>query len=81
LIRLTNDLTDYAGVSLTADRTSVVTARIDRRVGVWLADAVGRNAEDGRDVCRGKGPKGAARVYARGSTCLSDPGLFGFGET
>jgi hypothetical protein len=43
LTRLTNDLSDYSGLSLAADRASLVTARVDRRVGVWVADAVGRN--------------------------------------
>ena len=42
LTRLTNDLSDYSGMSLAADRTSLVTARVDRRVGVWAADAAGR---------------------------------------
>jgi Tol biopolymer transport system component len=46
LTRLTNDLSDYSAVSLTGDRTALVTARIDRRVGVWLADGQGRNAEE-----------------------------------
>ncbi len=46
LTRLTNDLSDYTGVSLTADRTSLVTAKIDRRVGVWLADGQGHDPEE-----------------------------------
>jgi dipeptidyl aminopeptidase/acylaminoacyl peptidase len=39
--RLTNDLTDYLQVSLTADRVSLATARIHRRVGIWTSDADG----------------------------------------
>lgn len=46
LTRLTNDLSDYSAVSLTGDRTALVTARIDRRVAVWLADGQGGNAEE-----------------------------------
>lgn len=46
LTRLTNDLSDYSQVSLTADRTSLVTARVDRRVGVWVADAKGGNLRE-----------------------------------
>src|SRR5688572_18887759 len=44
--RLTNDLSDYSGISLTADRASLVTARVDRRVGVWVADAKGGNLRE-----------------------------------
>jgi len=39
LSRLTNDLNDYAGIDLTADRTSLVTSQSDTRVGVWVGDA------------------------------------------
>jgi eukaryotic-like serine/threonine-protein kinase len=46
LTRLTNDLSDYSALSLAADRTSLVTARIDRRVGVWMADAKGGNLRE-----------------------------------
>jgi outer membrane protein assembly factor BamB len=46
LTRLTNDLSDYSGISLTADRASLVTARVDRRVGVWVADAKGGNLRE-----------------------------------
>jgi len=44
--RLTNDLSDYSQVSLVADRTSLVTARVDRRVGVWVGDATGGNLRE-----------------------------------
>jgi eukaryotic-like serine/threonine-protein kinase len=38
LSRLTNDLSRYTGVSLTADRNSLVTARSDMRQSVWVGD-------------------------------------------
>jgi Tol biopolymer transport system component len=36
--RLTNDLSSYGGVSLTADRKTLATARTDARTSVWVAD-------------------------------------------
>jgi serine/threonine protein kinase len=44
--RLTNDLSSYAGLSLTADRASLATARIDRRVSIWVGDAAGRTGTE-----------------------------------
>jgi serine/threonine protein kinase/dipeptidyl aminopeptidase/acylaminoacyl peptidase len=38
--RLTNDLTSYAGISVTGDRSTLVTARIERRVGIWVGDGL-----------------------------------------
>lgn len=46
LSRLTNDLSDYDGVSLTADRGSLVTGRSDVRVGVWVGDGSGTRGAD-----------------------------------
>ena len=46
LTRFTNDLSDYSAISLPADRASLVTARVDRRVGVWVTDAAGRDARE-----------------------------------
>ena len=40
--RLTNDLTNYLGVSLTADRGSLTTGRSETRTGVWIVDASGK---------------------------------------
>ena len=40
LSRLTNDLNSYSGVSLTADRRSLVTGRSDVRAGVWVGDPI-----------------------------------------
>jgi serine/threonine protein kinase/Tol biopolymer transport system component len=46
LFRLTNDLTDYAGISTTADRTSLVTSRRETRVGIWVTDGTGMNGTE-----------------------------------
>lgn len=46
LSRLTNDLSNYAGASLTSDRSSLVTARSESRVGVWVGDASGKNGAE-----------------------------------
>jgi len=37
--RMTNDLNNYTTVDLSADRTSMVTAQSERRVGIWAGDA------------------------------------------
>ena len=39
--RITNDLTAYNGVSLTADRSALVTVRTETRGEVWVGDASG----------------------------------------
>jgi eukaryotic-like serine/threonine-protein kinase len=41
LTRLTSDVSDYEGLSVTADRTSLVTARSETRVGIWTTDSTG----------------------------------------
>ena len=40
LSRLTNDLNSYAGVSVTGDRGSLVTAQRVARVGIWVGDGL-----------------------------------------
>jgi eukaryotic-like serine/threonine-protein kinase len=45
--RLTNDLSSYDGISLTADRSALVTTQTERRVGVWVGDAA---AHDGTEI-------------------------------
>src|SRR5262249_50382856 len=83
--RATNDLSSYAGVSLTADRRALVTARTDRRVGIWIGDG---SATNGAEVlppapvlATGYGYKinwaGDRLLYpGSGETILSDiPGL------
>jgi serine/threonine protein kinase len=39
--RLTNDPNDYVGVSLSADRSALVTSRREARMDVWVGDAAG----------------------------------------
>jgi Tol biopolymer transport system component len=39
--RLTNDTSQYQGVSLTADRTALVTARLEFSFTIWTGDAAG----------------------------------------
>jgi Tol biopolymer transport system component len=46
LARLTNDLTSYIGVSMTAARDSLVTTRTDRRVAIWISGGSGANARE-----------------------------------
>ena len=41
LSRLTNDLNEYTGISMTADRDSLVTLRRQTRVSIWVADGTG----------------------------------------
>jgi serine/threonine protein kinase/Tol biopolymer transport system component len=40
---LTNDRSSYEGISVTEDRTTLVTAKTDARVGIWVGDADGTN--------------------------------------
>jgi eukaryotic-like serine/threonine-protein kinase len=44
--RLTNDVSSYAGVSLTADRTTLVTGRADAKTAVWVGDDGGANGTE-----------------------------------
>jgi WD40 repeat protein len=46
LSRLSNDPNAYAGVSVTADGTSLATARSETRVGIWVGDAMGRKGTE-----------------------------------
>ena len=46
LTRITNDLLHYRHLSLTADRSALVTARADRRAAVWVGDAAGSSGTD-----------------------------------
>ena len=46
MTRLTNDLTDYMDVSLTAARDSLATTRTDLRVAIWVSDASGANPKE-----------------------------------
>jgi Tol biopolymer transport system component len=60
LSRLTNDLSSYRGINLTADRNSMVAARTEDRADIWIGDASTMN---GRDVTRAARP-----VVANGSS-------------
>jgi len=42
---VTNDLSGYLGADVDADRKSVVTARSETRVGIWVGDTTGRGNE------------------------------------
>jgi Tol biopolymer transport system component len=44
--RLTNDVSSYAGVSLTADRTTLVTGRADAKTSVWVSYDGGANGTE-----------------------------------
>jgi Tol biopolymer transport system component len=44
--RLTNDLTDYMDVSLTAARDSLATTKTDLRVAIWVTDGSGANEKE-----------------------------------
>ena len=39
-LRLTNDLSSYDGVSVTADRNTLVTTRTERRASIWIGDGL-----------------------------------------
>ncbi len=42
--RVTNDLSSYTGISVSADRGSLVTVRTERRIEIQVSDAMGANA-------------------------------------
>ena len=44
--RLTNDVSDYVGVSVTAARDSLVTARRERRVAISVSDSAGGHVKE-----------------------------------
>jgi Tol biopolymer transport system component len=53
LSRLTNDLSSYLGVSVTADRASLVTTQYTPRSSIWVGDASGRQGTDVVSAVRG----------------------------
>jgi eukaryotic-like serine/threonine-protein kinase len=55
LTRLTNDLSNYASVSLTASRDSFVAARTEASAAIWMADRTGTNE---REVLSNVAPPG-----------------------
>ena len=66
--RLSNDTNRYADLSVSADANSLVTARPDMRMGVWVADAQGSGASitlsAGSDVLNVSPFLGAINNYA-----------------
>ena len=54
LTRLTNDLSSYGGVSLTADRTTLVTGRTDANVSIWVGDGDAANGTEAVPQARTK---------------------------
>jgi serine/threonine protein kinase/Tol biopolymer transport system component len=46
LSRLTNDLSSYMDLAVTAARDSLVTTKTDRRVSIWVSDGSGANAKE-----------------------------------
>ena len=53
--RLTNDLSRYVGVSLTADRRSLVTAQYSSRTSIWVGDGNGARGEESLTIERSRG--------------------------
>jgi Tol biopolymer transport system component len=56
LSRMTNDLNAYWGISLSADRNSLVTARTETRGGLWISDGA---AKEGTDIAQPIGGQSA----------------------
>jgi eukaryotic-like serine/threonine-protein kinase len=56
--RLTNDTSQYIGVSLTADRNAVVTARAEFSFDIWTSDATAAKWSRTVPTRRSKGPVG-----------------------
>jgi Tol biopolymer transport system component len=46
LSRLTNDLSEYTGISVTGERDGLVTSRRETSVGIWVGDGTGRNGTE-----------------------------------
>jgi Tol biopolymer transport system component len=46
ITRLTNDLSSYDGISVTEDRTTLVTGRSDAKLGIWVGDGDGTNGTE-----------------------------------
>jgi hypothetical protein len=56
--RLTNDTSQYQGVSVTADRNAVVTVRLDSSFGIWTSDAMATKWTQAVPTRRSKGSVG-----------------------
>ena len=53
--RLTNDLNDYTGFGLSADRSSLVTAQSETQVKLWIGDGSGAQGSEPLPASRGGG--------------------------
>ena len=73
LSRLTNDLTSYVGVSLTADGRNLVTAQTTTHTGVWVGDATATTGSEVVPPARGGGSvawAGDDLLYGTGASLL-----------
>jgi hypothetical protein len=61
LSRLTNDLARYVGLSLTANRGTLVSAQYATNSGIWVADG---NAGSGEEVLALPGTRGARAIVS-----------------
>jgi eukaryotic-like serine/threonine-protein kinase len=55
--RLTNDLSEFVGVSLTADRSTLVTTQTSRQVSLWVGDARAGQGAEIQSPTRGMHPR------------------------
>jgi Tol biopolymer transport system component len=55
LSKITNDLSRYVGVSVTADRGSLVTAQYVARSSIWVGDGNGRKGSETLSIVRSRG--------------------------
>ena len=79
LSRITNDLLKYRHLSLTAERSTLVTARVDRRAAVWVGDSAGSKGADVVELGPGIGDEvawaGERLLYTnRGGIWVVTPG-------
>ena len=90
LSRLTTDLSSYEGVSVTAGRDSVVTARTESRVGIWVGNADGTKGGDVVSAARPMVANGSSLAWAQdrlvytgrsGSTARPSHGRAGLCDT
>jgi serine/threonine protein kinase/Tol biopolymer transport system component len=58
LSRLTNDLSSYRGVHVTPDRRTLVTARSDTSIGIWVGDGAAGNGVELAPTALGGTPLG-----------------------
>jgi Tol biopolymer transport system component len=77
--KVTNDTHDYIGVSMTADRMTFVSARVQGRTGIWIGDGGGiRFAEAARES--GGNMNWAADRLIYDTTISGHPSISAFGS-